>query len=403
MKKLFLIALIFITACSTPQPQVTVTAPPTVTAALTSTPQPTSTPVPPPTLTFTPTAVTYSAEQLESMTDDAKIEAAREMVGDAFGDKTIAGESVEGSEATFFSTYRTTDEWGNSVNRNFTAGGVNLKTGEVVPGYSPMELVALYAEGNMPETFFFNREKVHLVEDTESPLARAQEATYQGVDYPAEITYWQNEEGEIVLVDWPAWPGGPRGLVTCAMSEDGRLIQLLPVDLEVKLTLENLSAKEREAIFSRLTRDHRNQDLVTAINDPNGVVISVGLLKSTTPSYWGGDENESPRTAMSYWKKYENESTSDTMVWSHTADYRNPGIVVAFTIIPDRLVKNWKMMLTYKNGEYQTSDLASSLAVANQTTASRGDFDRLYYGPYMDITKALMKYGVRLEMFDAGK
>lgn len=341
--------------------------------------------------------VGLSPDELAKMSDEQKIVAAREMAGDAFEGKTIVGESVEGSVATFFSTYRTTDEYGKSVVRTYTVGGVGLETGEVIPGYTPKELPALHAEGNMPEKFYFDGEQLSQVVDTESALARAQEATYRGVEYPAEITYWQNEAGEIVLVDWPAWPGGPRGLMSYSASQDGRLVELLPVEVEGRLTLENLSADEIGTVFARLMRDQRNADLDRVINDPDGVVIAVAVPISTTSTYWGGDESESPSTAMSQWKKFENEA-----IFSHTLDIRNlnPPVGVAFEIFPITSADNWRIMATYESGEHVAASLASRITVANQSTTSKIEFDRNFIKPYTDLTKMLKDFGVQVVMFD---
>jgi hypothetical protein len=329
------------------------------------------------------------------MTDDAKIAAAREMVGDAFGDKTIAGEGVEGSEVILYSTYRTTDEWGKSVNRKFTAGGFNLETGEVIPGYSPMELVALYAEGNMPETFFFNREKVHRVVDTEGPLARAQEATYLGVEYPAEIPVWKDRDGNIVLVDWPYWPGGPRELMSYSASADGKLVQLMPALIEFRLTLENLNADQVKSIFDTLMRDQKNADLLEVVNDPEGVVIAVNGLDTTTKNYWEGDEAESRNATLQHWKSYEN-----TPAKGYTADKRNEGVVVAFMINTGDNTDLWRKIATREGGIYVANPLAENLATANQNSTSFVEFERNFAKPQRVITAMLKDFGITAVMFD---
>lgn len=395
MKKLFLIGLIFITACSTPQPQMTVTALPTATDSLTSTPQPTSTPIPSPTLTFTPTAVKYSAEHLDNMTEEQKIAAAREMAGDVFGEKTIVGESVEGSVATFFSTYRTTDEYGKSVVRTYTVGGVELKTGEVIPGYTPKELPALHAEGNMPEKFYFDGELLSRVVDTESALARAQEATYRGVEYLAEIPVWKDKDGNIVLVDWPYWPGGPRELMSYSASADGKLVQLMPALIEFRLTLENLNADQVKSIFDTLMRDQKNADLLEVVNDPEGVVIAVNGLDTTTKNYWEGDEAESRNATLQHWKSYENTSAK-----GYTADKRNKGVVVAFRINTGNDADLWRTLATLEEGKHKTSLLVANLVTTNQDTTSFVEFERNFVQPQRVLIKMLNDFGITVVMFD---
>lgn len=404
-KCLPLIALVvFLTACLSPSgnqpaPQVTATFPgiSTATDSLTSTPQPTSTPIPSPTLTFTPTAVKYSAEQLDNMTDEQKIAVAREMAGDEFGDQTIVGEHVDGAEVAFYSTYQTTDEYGKSVVRTYTVGGVDLETGEVIPGYTPKELVAMHAEGTIPEKFYFDGKLVSRVVDTESALARAQEATYRGVEYPAEITYWQNEAGEIVLVDWPYWPGGPRDLMSFSASPDGKLVHLLPAVFEYRLTLENLNADEVKSIFGdTLMLDQKNADLLEVVNDPEGVVIVVNGLDSTAKNYWEGDEEEPRNAALVPWEKQVNELTK-----GFTFDRRNPKVGVAHHITPSRFIESSRTSITNDGGKYVALRLAEALAVANQDTTSIFNYEENFWDPFLKVNDEFRKFGVGGEMFDS--
>jgi hypothetical protein len=387
-RSLFLLIVIslLLAACA---PQVTVTSEatvtstrtPTATGALTSTSQPASTPVPPPPLTFTPTAVTYSAEQVANMTDTEKIEAAGEMAVDDLAGKAIVGEPrVDGNQVVWEQTEQYTNERGSKDTREVIAGAWDLESGEWIERVTFDELPDLWDAMEDGEQVYFDGELLTMTTITDGPLIDAMNVVMSNGEHlgPNEVMALVDTNGDVKVVEFQYVPNNPATEIMSVVSvetSNGIVIVLQPLTTEGKFVFDGkdpVTKAEISSWFPPLKRYGGNRVLNNAIDTAGSTFVVVTADPANYPGGWAGVRGDVARF------------TADGS-HSFTADERGeadgkPVILLTRLTKPEFLEKNkgFRIFVNWGNGESVGSHLIATLMGGAQDPNQPNNLEKGY-------------------------
>lgn len=400
-----LLAIGLASCAPTASPDVIVTAPSTVTATLTSTLQPTSTPIPSPTLTFTPTAVKYSAEQLDNMTEEQKIAAAREQAEGFLKGKVITGSpEVEGNTVIWNTTESYTTVQGGTGTREVIAGAWDLESGEWIERVTFDELPDLWDSIEDGEQVYFDGELLTMTTIKDGPLVDAMNVVMSDGEHlgPNEVLALVDTNGEVKVVEFQYVPNHPATeIMSVVKAEAGNgqtLYVVQPLGTEGKYVFDGKDPVTKAEISSwlpPLKQYGGNRVLNNAIDTPGSTFVVVTADPANYPGGWAGVRGDVAR--------FEKDGPH-----GFTADQRgevgdSPVIVLTQFVKPEFLKKGegYRIFVNWENGKAVGTPILTAFMAGAQNPSSVNNLEFGYtkyaetgyfYRPY--------KQGLWWELFE---